>query len=311
MSETAIETAIETVSLGKRFGAQAALEDVGLAVPAGTCLALLGHNGAGKTTLMKLLLGLGRPTSGSVRVLGVDPAGRESGALRRALGFLPENIAFHDAMTGREVLGFYARLKGAAPRSGAALLERVGLAAAADRRAKTYSKGMRQRLGLAQAMLGSPRLVLLDEPTTGLDPIFRASFYELIHDLTASGATVLLSSHALTELEARTDAVAILRQGRLVAHGTLAELRRAAALRARIRVAVPAGSAKAFAAGLGAAARLERVNDRSVELSCALEEKLALLRALSGLAAPIEDIEVAPPSLDEVYAHYSGAQAAS
>lgn len=297
--------AIAIRELGKRYGKRWALEGATLDVPAGTCLALLGHNGAGKTTLIKLLLGLSRPSAGTVRVLGEDPGSKASDALRRELGFLPENIAFHDAMTGREVLAFYARLKGVPVRPSLGLLERVGLADAAGRRVKTYSKGMRQRLGLAQAMLGAPRLLLLDEPTTGLDPAFRQSFYALVHELTAAGATVVLSSHALTELEARIDRVAILRAGRLVADGSLAALAREARLCTRIRVTVAPGQAGRFAEGLEPAA-LVRVNDRSVELSCALDDKLPLLRHLANLAGPVEDIEVAPPSLDEIFAHYGG-----
>jgi len=289
----------------KRFGAHTALDKVSLAVEPGECLGLLGQNGAGKTTLLKLALGLSRPTEGTVQVLGIDPAESKARGLGRMIGFLPESIAFHDAMTGRELLAFYARLKGEAVKANEPLLERVGLAAAAGERVKTYSKGMRQRLGLAQALLGQPRLLLLDEPTSGLDPAFRLSFYGIIHELTMRGSTVVLASHALSELTTRTDRVAILNAGRLVAHGSLAELGRAARLGATIRLSVSAGRAPALAAALNGHAALARVNERSVELSCPLDEKLALLRRIEGLAMPIEDIEVASPGLDEVFAHFT------
>ncbi|HLI14356.1 MAG TPA: ABC transporter ATP-binding protein [Alphaproteobacteria bacterium] len=290
----------------KRYGAQTALGDVSLAVEPGECLALIGHNGAGKTTLMKLSLGLIRPSKGEVRVLGVDPAEARARELGRVIGFLPESITFHDAMTGREALAFYARLKSEPVSRNEELLDRVGLTAAADKRVKTYSKGMRQRLGLAQALLGRPRLLLLDEPTTGLDPVFRHSFYDLLHEFTARGTTVLLSSHALTELAARTDRVAIVNGGRLVAHGSLAELSRAARLAARVRISVPAGQAARVATVIEVGTKLARVNDRSVELVCPLEEKLALLRRIESVAALIDDIEIASPGLDEVFAHFTG-----
>ena len=135
----------------------------------GRLSALVGHNGAGKTTLIKLMLGLIHADHGAVRVLNEDPAAGEFSA-RRQLGYLPENVAFNAALTGRETLAFYARLKQIKPASAWPLLDRVGLMDAADRRVGTYSKGMRQRLGLAQALLGRPRVLLLDEPTTGTRP---------------------------------------------------------------------------------------------------------------------------------------------
>ena len=158
------------VEVTKRYGPLVAVEDVCLALRPGEVTALVGHNGAGKTTLIKLLLGLIRPSAGRVEVQGQDPAGRGGAQARRTLGFLPENVAFHGAMTAVELMAFYARLKGCSPAGNADLLARVGIAAAARRRVATYSKGMRQRLGIAQALIGEPRLLLFDEPTSGLDP---------------------------------------------------------------------------------------------------------------------------------------------
>ena len=147
--------------VGKSYGAVKALRDVSFALSPGRLSALVGHNGAGKTTLIKLMLGLIHPDHGEIRVLGQDPAAGEFSA-RRQLGYLPENVAFNAALTGRETLAFYARLKQLAPSTAWPLLDRVGLSDAADRRVGTYSKGMRQRLGLAQALLGRPRVLLLD-----------------------------------------------------------------------------------------------------------------------------------------------------
>src|SRR5579859_627099 len=200
----------------KLYGRQAAVEAVDLVLRPGETLALAGHNGAGKSTLIKLMLGLIRPTQGRLAVLGQDPAAGGAASARLEIGYLPENVAFDPAMTGAETLAFYARLKRQPVARNAELLERVGIAKAAAQRVGTYSKGMRQRLGLAQALLGTPRLLLLDEPTSGLDPALRQSFYEIVRALRDQGAAVLLSSHALTEIEAQVDRIVIMNRGRKV-----------------------------------------------------------------------------------------------
>jgi len=301
-------SAIIVDGVSKRYREHQALTDVSFSLPQGSLLALLGHNGAGKTTLMKLFLGLIRPTQGVVQILGCDPA-QGSRDFRRQIGFLPENVAFHDEMTGRDSLRFFARLKGVGTNSCDGLLERVGLTHACDRRVKTYSKGMRQRLGLAQALLGNPRILLLDEPTTGLDPVLRLEFFGILNDLTKAGTTVVLSSHILTELEAHTEQVAIMRQGRLVAWGTLPELRRQAGLPTRIRLSVTDG--------LHDVARelddlpQTLLGSQGMELSCATEDKMHLLRRISGMNGKIADIEMRLPSLDDVYAHFGHGTAIS
>ncbi len=296
---------IELHGVAKTYGGERAVDGVSLAIHPGECMALVGHNGAGKTTLMKLMLGLARPTAGRLRVLGGDPA--RSGAARRRLGvgFLPENVAFDAALTGREVVAFFARLKGVPVADGLGLLARVGLADAAGRRIHTYSKGMRQRLGLAQALLGEPRVLLLDEATGGLDPALRQSFYDMVQELGRGGTTVLLSSHVLTELEARTDRVAIMNQGRLAALGSLDELRRMAGLSLRIRVLVADGAANSVAQRLGGNAAPAPADHRTVELACAVDSKMAVLRDITGLGPAVRDVEIVPPTFDQVYAHFS------
>lgn len=293
-------------AVSKRYGTKEVLHGVDLGIDAGECVALIGHNGAGKTTLLKLLLGLTRPSDGAVRVEGQDPVSARSVAARRGIGYLPESVAFHDAMTGREVLRFYARLKGEPLGACADLLARVGLAEAETRRVGTYSKGMRQRLGLAQALLGEPRLLFLDEPTTGLDPSLRRQFYELIQDVRSRGATVLLSSHALGEIEGGANRMAIMKEGRLVAYGTLDELRWAAKLPVRIRVAVQPGMAASIAHDIGAKVNLLRVNDTMVDLTCVAGDKMDVVRQIASLGRPVTDVDIVPPNLDEVYAHFVG-----
>ncbi len=303
------EVVIGFDGVSKRYGDEEVLSAVDLQVEAGECLALIGHNGAGKTTLMKLTLGLTRPSAGRVRVLGADPADVGSAALRRRVGYLPEKVSLYETLSGREALRFYASLKGETREACDRLLERVGLAEAADRRIATYSKGMRQRLGLAQALLGDPRLLFLDEPTTGLDPALRRRFYDLLDDLRDEGVTVLVSSHALSEIESRSDRVAILKQGHLVACGTLDQLRERAGLPVRIHVSVDPGQAGSVAEGVGGKAALQRINDRTVDLSCLSADKMEVVRRLAGLGEPVTDIEIMPPRLEEIYAYLSGEEA--
>ena len=265
-------------------------------------MALLGHNGAGKSTLMKIVLGLIPADSGEVRVNAHPPG---SAAARAAAAYLPENVAFHPALTGLEQLSLYLRLKGERSSAAIGLLEQVGLAAAARRRIGGYSKGMRQRLGLAQALIGAPRLLVLDEPTSGLDPVSRRDFYALLDRLAAQGAAILLSSHALTEVEARTDRIAILARGRLVADDTLAALRRAAQLPIRFQLATRPETADEVARRLTGARR----NGVMVDLACPPSEKMARLGQIAGLGALVADVEVLPPSLEDIYSHYSGTEA--
>lgn len=302
-----------TVGLGnvaKHYGRIEAVRDVSFELPPGETVALVGHNGAGKTTLLKLMLGLIRPDSGSVRVLGDNPAQGDF-AGRRRLGYLPENVAFNPALTGREILGFYARLKGERPAKALALLDRVGLVEAAARRVATYSKGMRQRLGLAQALIGEPLLLLLDEPTTGLDPALRQSFYEIIEERRRQGATVVLSSHALTELEERAGRVIIMNRGTMVANGTIDELRRIARLPTRIRLTMTDGGETTARAWMGQGEPLRAVGASAVEFDVCQERKLALLRRATEEGAPVRDVDVIPPTLDELYAHFLRRQEAA
>jgi ABC-2 type transport system ATP-binding protein len=218
-----VRAALSVRALGKRYGRIEALANVDLEVAEGELVGLLGPNGAGKSTLVKIACGLVRPTSGDARVSGA-PAG--SAAARAAIGYLAEMFRFPGWATADEVLELHQRLAGA--NGGAAersrLLELVALADARDRRVETMSKGMQQRLGIAQALVGRPRLLLLDEPTSALDPVGRRTVRELLEEVRGRGISVLLNSHLLSEVELVCDRVAILLGGRIVAAGTPAEL---------------------------------------------------------------------------------------
>jgi len=211
------DAAIETHSLRKRFGSKVAVEDLTLSVRRGEVFGFLGPNGAGKTTSVKLLLGLVDPTSGSGTVLGA-PIGDH--AARARVGFLPEHFQFHNTLTARELLQMHGRLFGLRGRDLTArvevLLTRVDLVDAADRRLSTYSKGMVQRAGLAQALLADPELVFFDEPTSGLDPLGRLLVRDIIGELRERGAAVFLNSHLLGEVEATCDRVAFVKAGRVI-----------------------------------------------------------------------------------------------
>ena len=211
------EPVVETRSLRKQFGEKLAVADLSLTVNAGEVFGFLGPNGAGKTTSLKMLLGLVEPTAGSGRVLGRRLGDRVA---RAKLGFLPEHFRFQDWLTGRELLHFHGRLYGL---SGAALearadelLARVDLLDAAHRPIRTYSKGMMQRVGLAQALLNEPALVFLDEPTSGLDPLGRLMVRDIMRELRARGTAVFLNSHLLGEVEATCDRVVFVKAGRTV-----------------------------------------------------------------------------------------------
>jgi len=211
------DAAIETHSLRKRFGSKVAVEDLTLSVRRGEVFGFLGPNGAGKTTSVKLLLGLVGPTSGSGTVLGA-PIGDHTARAR--VGFLPEHFQFHNTLSARELLQMHGRLFGMRGRAlqarVEALLARVDLIDAADRRLSTYSKGMVQRAGLAQALLADPELVFFDEPTSGLDPLGRLLVRDIIGELRERGAAVFLNSHLLGEVEATCDRVAFVKAGRVI-----------------------------------------------------------------------------------------------
>jgi ABC-2 type transport system ATP-binding protein len=224
-----MEFALQTHGLSKTYktlrARVRALEPLDLSVRAGSVFGLLGGNGAGKSTFIKTVLRICRPTTGSATILGVDAA---NPAARRQVGYLPEGTQFARYLTGRGVCEYFGMLMGL---SGAALktevehkLALVGMKDWADRKVSKYSKGMRQRVGLAQAMLGEPRLIMLDEPTDGVDPAGRHEIRDVIRNLGRSGVTVFLNSHLLSEVEAVCDEIAIMYRGRVLRQGPVAQI---------------------------------------------------------------------------------------
>jgi len=279
-----VPAAIRTAHLRKVFRGRPAVEDVSLEVEQGEVFGFLGPNGAGKTTTVKMLLGLAYPTAGKLEVLGHSPQDKET---RRFIGFLPEVFRFHDWLTGEEFLRFHGELYGMEAaelrRRIPEVLEQVGLLGRERERIRGYSKGMQQRIGLAQAILHRPRLVFLDEPTSALDPLGRREVREIIGQLKAQGTTVFLNSHLLSEVEQTCDRIAVVHRGRVVRSGRMGEL---LAERLEVELRVDALSP----------ALLERLKD------------LGTLRSADGQGAVLEvDSEAKLPRLAEAVLH-SGAQ---
>ena len=297
-------TPLQFNRLTMAYGRFKALDELDLTLSQGEVLGLLGHNGAGKTTGMKLAMGVIAPTGGSVQVLGENPVGHASDRLRRSIGYLPENVSFYQQLSGREVLNYFARLKGVRLSEVNALLEQVGLTAAANRRIKTYSKGMRQRIGLAQALLGKPRLLLLDEPTAGLDPQVTREFYAMIDELRQQGVTILISSHVLPGVEAHIDRAAILGRGKLLAVGSLKALREQAELPLTIHIRGVPAQEKITPTLKQFGFEIHDHNGEWFSLSGPEHNKLEVLRYL--LEQPgISDFQIVEPSLETIYSHFN------
>lgn len=290
----------------KHYGAIHAVAGVDLDIRAGELYGLIGHNGAGKSTLFKMMLGLVPATSGEIRIDGARVGGRDFRAARRKIGYLPENVVLYDNLTGVETLQFFARLKGVSPALNGQVLERVGLAHAAQRRVREYSKGMRQRLGFAQALLGSPRILFLDEPTTGLDPKAIRGFYAILRQLKSEGVTMVITSHILAEIQERVDRLAIMAAGKVQASGTVQALREQRDLPLWFSVRVAPADFDAVRAALGhlpvgaIAAR-----DDHVAVQCRREAKMVVIEALAGLGGKLLDLTVHEPSLEDLFFGFS------
>lgn len=298
---------IEVSAVAKRFGEIHAVDGVDLAVQEGEIFGLIGHNGAGKSTLFKMMLGLLPTSAGEIRIHGQAIRGEAFRQVRRSIGYLPENVVFYDNLTGLETLGFFAELKSVDKSTCAELLDKVGLSHAATRRVRGYSKGMRQRLGFAQALLGKPAILFLDEPTTGLDPEGIREFYQILREMRERGVTVILTSHILAEIQERVDRLAIMKMGKIQALGTMQSLREKMDLPLIIQICMQPGTLgdlKAALAPLGLGEVVEA--DETVLLRCPRETKMEVLSILAGLDGKVADLHVREPSLEDVFLGYSG-----
>jgi ABC-2 type transport system ATP-binding protein len=319
LAETGETTApILTRGLTKRYGDIVAVDSLDLEIEAGEIFGLLGQNGAGKTTTILMLLGLTEPTSGRARVVGLDPA-RHPLEVKRRVGYLPDSVGFYGALTGRENLRYTARLNGLPEREAEArideVLDQVNMAARADSKTDEYSRGMLQRLGIADALVKSPEILILDEPTAAIDPIGVVEILDLLRQLADEhGITILLSSHLLSQVQSTCDRVGIFAAGRLIGVGTVDELsKRFGEPSARIEVTLEgtgasadAQAAKALGAipGVSSVVAPERPREPWVLLAepeRAAEVRMAALATAARENLHLSAIREVEASLDDIY----------
>ncbi|MFC6953990.1 ABC transporter ATP-binding protein [Halorubellus litoreus] len=294
---------IETNELTKRYGDTVVVDDLDLEVRAGEVFGFLGPNGAGKSTTIDMLLDFVRPTSGEVRVLGHDPR-TESVAVRDRIGILPEGYALYDRRTARQHVAFAVELEDADDDPDA-VLDRVGLADDADRPVGGFSKGMRQRLALGMALVDDPDLLVLDEPSAGLDPSGIRELRDIIRTEADRGATVFFSSHVLEQVEAVCDRVGILREGELATVDTIDNLRERAGGASTLSLTVdtvPESSVLEAVDGV----RDVTVDGNTLRVACADPSvKAAVIAAVEDAGATVEDIDVEEMSLESVFETYT------
>jgi ABC-2 type transport system ATP-binding protein len=296
--------AIELDGVRKEFGDVTAVDGVDLTVPDGSIYGFLGPNGAGKSTTINMLLDFVRPSAGEVRVLGRD-AQSDSVTIRERLGVLPEGFDVYDRLTGRKHVDFAIESKDA-DADPEAVLDRVGLSDAVDRKAGGYSKGMRQRLALGMALVGDPDLLILDEPSSGLDPAGAKEMREIVREEAERGTTVFFSSHVLGQVEAVCDRVGIMREGRLVAEDSVEGLRETAGADATLRIdtagidddAVESVESVDGVTGVS-------VDGDSLSVSCDSDAKTAVLTALESAGVSVQNFETESASLEDLFLAYT------
>jgi daunorubicin resistance ABC transporter ATP-binding subunit len=310
-----MSTAARTRGLVRRFGDTEALGGVDLEVSEGSVVGLLGPNGAGKTTLVKVLATLLRPDEGQAEVFGHDVVA-EAGAVRELIGLTGQFAAVDELLTGRENLRMFGRLfrlsrRGADRRAGE-LLERLGLADAADRQVKTYSGGMRRRLDLASSLITRPRILFLDEPTTGLDPRSRNEIWSVVRDLVQEGMTLLLTTQYLEEADQLADRIAVIDHGRVIAEGTGDELKDGVGgSMVELRLEEPHDRERARAALTGLACEEHEQAEQPGQLVLAVGEDgvgvvAAAAGALQAAGIPVRDLSLRRPTLDDVFLELTG-----
>ncbi|MFC6865291.1 ATP-binding cassette domain-containing protein [Halomicroarcula sp. GCM10025817] len=298
--------AIDIEDVTKRYGDVQALDGLSLSVERGTTLGVFGTNGAGKTTLFKLLVGLNRPDDGTVRVAGLDPA--DGPAVRERVRYLPEHAGFPPNLTGREILRFHTRMRSVPAEKRAHHVERIlhtiGLAEAADRPVSGYSNGMNRRLGLGTALVGDPSVLVLDEPTAGLDPEGIQAFHDIVESLAAeTEVTIVFSSHALSEIEQLCDEAVVVADGRVAMQGPVEVLRRATGDEVTVRLTLAdADEAQAATATLrdeASAGSVSRTGPR-LEVTCRPDSAYDLLTIVQQRHA-VDRFEVREPGLEAAF----------
>ncbi|MDR7606087.1 MAG: ABC transporter ATP-binding protein [Armatimonadota bacterium] len=302
-----MSVAVETVGLTKRYGDLVAVQGLNLRLNTGEVFGMLGPNGSGKTTTILMLLGLTEPTAGTARVLGWDPT-RQPLQVKRRVGYLPDSVGFYDELTAWENLRYTAALNGLpsaeANRRIGEVLERMGLQDVAHRKVGTFSRGMKQRLGLADVLLKQPQVAILDEPTLGLDPEAALEFLALIRSLKRDGLTVLLASHLLHQVQSVCDRVGLFHRGRMVLEGTVDELREQV-LGGAYRIHVQARGVEVERAlrEVPGVVRVTRTDGDTYRVEARVDCRAEIARRVVA-SGELMALSVDRPGLDEVYARY-------
>jgi len=293
---------LDVKNLEKHYGDFVAVNKLNMSIDQGEIFALLGHNGAGKSTLIKMILGLVNSTSGEILIDGLQ-YGQKSKDIKNLIGYLPERMNFYDNLSAWETLTFYAKLKRVSPNRCEEALEQVGLSDVKHRRVGAFSKGMQQRLGLAQAIIHRPKLLVLDEPTTGLDPIGILELKEMIRTWNREGTTIFFSSHNLADVQELAENMAIMNKGSVVAEGSLAKLKHDYGLKTRIEVRASQDQIAMISSqqqGVDYMGLFE-IQANTISCYCESQEKMTILRTLLNEGVEIEDFSVEEPGLDLVY----------
>jgi len=301
---------VEAKGLTKRYNGDVVVDHLNLVIPAEQVFGLLGPNGAGKTTSILMMLGLTEPSSGSIRVGGFDPV-TEPLKVKRIAGYMPEKLGFYDSLTARQNLDLIAEFNGIdaaeSRRLSDELLEKVGLKEVMDKVVGTFSKGMKQRLGIADVLMKRPQIVILDEPTAALDPTGINEMLDLIKALPEAGTTVIMSSHRLYEVERVCHRVGILANGNLIVEGNLKELRQGTRVEARYQIDVTTGAPaapvrEAVAALTGV--KSVSIDGSNMSVSAEADVRAEIVKAITAQDVPMLEIKMVEVSLDDIYLKY-------
>lgn len=303
------DVVLQTKNLTKKYGNFTAVDHLNLTVHAGEVFGLLGPNGAGKTTTILMLLGLTEPTAGTVQVLGLDPA-RNPLQVKAQVGYLPDQVGFYDKLSARENLIYTAKLNGL-PRAEAYrriddALARMGLADVADKAVQKFSRGMRQRLGVAEVLIKEPKLIIMDEPTMGLDPEGAREFLDIIRQLKNEGITILLSSHLLFQVQSVCDRVGLFNAGKMVLDGSVPSLAQkvlGGAYRINVEVENPEHLVSLLQT-LPGVVNLKRANGRTIQLETKDDLRANVAQAIIENGGKLLSLNAEVPSLDDIYARY-------
>lgn len=304
------EPVIQTEELTKRYGRSLAVDALNLTVEHGEVFGLLGPNGSGKTTTILMSLGLTEPTSGRVRVLGLDPT-RKPLSIKARVGYLPDQIGFYDGLTARENLNFIAKLNGLSSSEANTridgALKQMGLLHVANQHVKTFSRGMRQRLGIAEILLKRPEIIIMDEPTLGLDPEAAHMVLGIIHDLKSTGITILLASHLLQQVQEVCDRVGLFSHGKLLLEGRvpdLAEKVLGGAYRIHVELENGHQTIEPLLMGIPGIVNVHNGEHGFYELEATADLRTEVAEKLINNGIKLKTLDMELPTLDEVYAKY-------